>query len=259
MRQKLRAAASVVVISFLGVSNVDAQQIRGEVLDLTNRNHVEGALVTLSDSGGTVVRRVLSGTEGQFALDHVPMGALMVEVEAFGYAASSARNIDFDGQPLFLEIGLEPAPVGMEGIRVSVTPQQPFLRENGYYHRLRVGHGDFLTEDDLARLTPAWTSEVLRRLPSVRVVGREPIIGRGGASLFGSGPRSCVPNIWIDGAAARLATGISGRHDVNAFDNVAPPPEHIAAIEVYPGGATIPARWGGTGAACGVIVIWTKH
>ena len=31
------------------------------------------------------------------------------------------------------------------------------------------------------------------------------------------------------------------------------------AIEVYPGPATVPLQWKGPGAACGLIVIWTKH
>ena len=31
----------------------------------------------------------------------------------------------------------------------------------------------------------------------------------------------------------------------------------VAAMEVYPGGASVPIRFGGTGASCGAIVLWT--
>ena len=33
----------------------------------------------------------------------------------------------------------------------------------------------------------------------------------------------------------------------------------IGAIEVYPGGATVPPQFGGREAACGVIAIWTRQ
>jgi hypothetical protein len=33
----------------------------------------------------------------------------------------------------------------------------------------------------------------------------------------------------------------------------------IGAIEVYPGGATVPPQFGGRESACGVIAIWTRQ
>jgi hypothetical protein len=33
----------------------------------------------------------------------------------------------------------------------------------------------------------------------------------------------------------------------------------IGAIEVYPGGASVPPQFGGREAACGVIAIWTRQ
>jgi hypothetical protein len=33
----------------------------------------------------------------------------------------------------------------------------------------------------------------------------------------------------------------------------------IGAIEVYPGGATVPPQFGGRESACGIIAIWTRQ
>ena len=41
------------------------------------------------------------------------------------------------------------------------------------------------------------------------------------------------------------------------LDNL-PSPKEIAGIEMYPGPATAPLQYGGSGTRCGVILIWTK-
>lgn len=229
----------------------NAQAIQGRVRDLVTLGAVPGAVVTLTRDEA-VLRRVLTGEDGHFALDNVPEGALSLEVEALGYATRADRTVAFDGQPLFLEIGLEPAPVGTEGVVVTVQAQKPHLRAEGYYQRLQRGHGDFVTPDDIARLTPLRPSDLLRRVPSIRLIrGEEPVIGRSSRSTSLRGP--CRPILYVDGVVVRLA-----RPDV-PFNSVIPPPEHIEAIEVYPGGASVPAQWRNTGSACGVIVVWTKH
>lgn len=235
-----------------------AQAIRGRVVDLSTQAAVAGAQVTVTDTSGSVSRRVETDASGQFVLENVPGGPLTIDVAALGYAAASDGRVEYRGQPIFLEIGLEPAPVGAEGIVVTVTPQTPHLRSAGFYDRMKRGHGGFLTPEDIAKLKPVRPSDLVRRLHGVMVVsGREPIIRRGGIG-FSSG-LDCVPNLYIDGVAVRLQTRLDNLWDPQAFDNIIPPAEDIDAIEVFHGGATTPARWRSSSSACGVIVVWTKH
>ena len=240
----------------LGPSALAAQAVRGRVVDLALHAPVAGAEVVVTDTSGTLVRRALTDVDGTFQLDRVPIGLLTLQVSALGYAATADRLVPFDGQSLFLEIGLNPAPVGTDGIVVSVTPQKPHLRLNGFYDRMRRGHGDFLGPEDVAARSVVRPSELLARVGSIKMVaGREPILIRNQRYP----PLTCVPNLYIDGAAVRLDTRIRDIWDPDAFDNVMPPAEQIEALEVYPGGASMPSKWRSSSSSCGAIVVWTRH
>ncbi|HEX5726903.1 MAG TPA: hypothetical protein VFX98_15620, partial [Longimicrobiaceae bacterium] len=59
---------------------------------------------------------------------------------------------------------------------------------------------------------------------------------------------NCPPRLFLDGVPA--STG-------GPIDEVIEP-MNVEAIEVYRGAAEIPAQYGGSSSACGVIVIWTR-
>jgi hypothetical protein len=60
-------------------------------------------------------------------------------------------------------------------------------------------------------------------------------------------------SVYVDGS---LALG-AGRRDPVSIDELVRPGE-IAAVEVYPSAASVPAEYTGTTGRCGAVVIWTR-
>ena len=224
------------------------QVVRGQVTDVATEQPVVSARVAVRNDADSLLVEVVTQATGEFTLLGLPEGVLVVEVSALGYTASAKRQIDYEGDPLFLAIELDPAPLEMEGIDVTVEAQDPFLRQGGYYQRKKVGHGHFLTPEQLNRMSITRPSDMFRRMPAVRVVGNgEPVMGRGPATF-----RECRPAVYQDGMLIRPS------HSRVPFNDVVAPAVWIAAVEVYPGPATTPPQWRGS-AACGVIAIWTRR
>lgn len=253
------STAIVVLLAGIACSpgRASAQELRGEVVDAVTGGGIAGALVSVTDSTASFVRRALTSDDGGFVLIGVPAGAFDVSVEAFGFETTERKRVVLDQGPAFLRIAVAPAPIGTEGITASVERRRPHLQVHGFYDRLERGYGRFVTEDQLSDLVPSRSHEVFRRVTGVKIVAGEPILTRGGSGLRHQGLK-CLPNVWIDGRLARLRTSI-GRLSPQAFDDLLPSPEDIRAIEVYSGGAGTPVQWVGPSSACGVIVVWLKH
>lgn len=234
--------------------------IQGVIRDPSTREPVAGAAVTLSDSAGSAVRRTLTNDQGQFAIPSMDNGRFTVEVEALGYR-TTAGEVTYAGEPLFLDMELRPEPLGVEGISVSVSAQKTHLKLRGFYDRMEHGLGRFLTPDDIAARRVSRTAEFFDRMHGVELVeDREPAFSR---NIMQSYRGICVPNLYVDGIPVRVDPYPKPErlrpNGLETFEALVPPPELIDAIEAYPGGASIPPQWGGSSAACGVIVVWTKR
>lgn len=132
----------------------------------------------------------------------------------------------------------------------SSVPRTDVLLTVGFYERRRAGAGYFLTREQFSRSSPHSASSVLMMIPVLRATirgGRRIIeLRRGRASLS----LDCTPSVLVDGNQV----GSTGEIDVDATV----PVMEIAGIEVYTGGSQVPARFGATGTACGLIAIWTR-
>jgi hypothetical protein len=91
-----------------------------------------------------------------------------------------------------------------------------------------------------------------RPIPGAEVVAADSVTGQ-------------VKRATTDGEGAFLfrfddgtaVVALAGQGSTRSFSQVAPPPEDIGGIEVYRP-FTMPAQFGGFGARCGAVVIWTK-
>jgi hypothetical protein len=71
--------------------------------------------------------------------------------------------------------------------------------------------------------------------------------------------RPCYPTVWIDGQMVHQGTaGTMPGQSGPAFLDSLIGTEEIAGIEVYNSPASMPVQYN-LHAACGVIVIWTRH
>jgi len=148
------------------------------------------------------------------------------------------------------DILLVPSPVMLDSVVTVGVRMSRKLRSAGFEARRRVGFGTFITEADIAARHLRKTSDAFRLIPGVRVTpgffGTTVVIARAESSRLQGGP--CYPKILVDGTVMPTPVDL----------DLLLVPEDIAAIEVYKGPAATPAEFGGVGAACGVIAIWTK-
>jgi hypothetical protein len=235
-------------------SNVRLKDGRGRVdLYLSSPHVVVTGHVRENESGapvsGASVRigpapEQLTDGAGAFRFERLPPGSYDLAVRRLGYAAVlDSVAIEF-GTRVDLTVRVAPEAVPLDPIRVEV--RSLVLERTGFYGRQDRRAGTFITRDDIERRMPTVSSDLLRRVPGLRLVrGRtgDPIaVGRG----------NCPYRFIIDGV--RVNAGFS-------IDEM--PPHWFEGIEVYNGPAGTPIEFsagpGEPNATCGVIVVWTRN
>jgi hypothetical protein len=140
----------------------------------------------------------------------------------------------------------------------------------GFEKRLaRHDGGTFFNRDEIERLHPVRTTDLLRRVTSLTVWDSAGILlptsSSGGKFVWGSpkdisegnkmggkgGPMivNCVMRVAVDGQLKQQGFVIN---DI--------PPQEIHGIELYGGPATMPAEFGGMrqDVMCGIVMVWTR-
>lgn len=181
---------------------------------------------------------------GRFELTSLPVGTHTLEVRRIGFVPEHHIVQLASRAPTTVAVALDEPVRLLEAI--EVTGRTVYSRRHSEIaRRRRTGFGHFIDREELERSASMRVSDVLRRVPGVRVIPSETgeiVQIRDGGSLSGR----CSPTLYLDGM--RLATD----EDVN-FVTMA---NSLEAIEVYTSAAqTPPEYWGGT---CGAILLWTK-
>lgn len=241
-RLVLLVLALVVCASPLGAqANAARGTLTGTVRDSLGMP-VAGAEIVLS--GGT--QRTESNAFGTFRVTDIIAGPVTVRVRRLGF------------RPVTAEVQIEPA--ATTDMKVTVTRivqalSTVFVRGDrkvytgrmaGFYHRRDLGHGHFFTRDQLERQNATMLTDVMRRVPGVRLVNTRLI--RNAVRFRGS--LNCAPLVWVDGSPLSAA-----EFDLDALN-----PLTLEGLEVYSGVSTIPAQFMGMRGLgrCGVIVVWTR-
>ncbi|WP_419940950.1 carboxypeptidase regulatory-like domain-containing protein [Candidatus Palauibacter sp.] len=213
----------------------------GRVLDGRTRRPVAAAAVSVPDRAEVVE----SNRMGRFVLSGLPVGEHELSVRHLGYdplthAVSVRRGVTTE-----VEIGLTADPVELAPL-VATVERPRRLEIKGFYERKYWGEltglGTFITEEDIERWRPLRVSDFVSMLvPSVAPGLKNRRRGSGLSSL------TCRMPVYLDG------------FDVSAgeLDQYVKPLE-VGGIEVYKGLASVPAEFGGPGARCGAVVVWTK-
>jgi hypothetical protein len=192
----------------------------------------------------------LTGVDGRFHLADVPLGIQILDVRMLGYT-TILLPVEIDvGETLHVQVKLEIEPVPLHAVEVTAEPAvAPQLR--GFYERRARGAGFFFTREEIQRMRPGLFTDLLRRVPGVRL---QPVRGPSGSSYQAvtgrmSGSRACPMLYYMDG----VPFPVTGDIGINNLIQ----PEDIAAIEVYSGTARVPLQFHSSSAHCGVIAIWT--
>jgi hypothetical protein len=190
----------------------------------------------------TVSRRAMTGDNGRFRIDGVAEGQLQLRVRRVGFQIS---HVTVDASPLdrSILIALDPVVDVLDAVNVGAQETTKTLspRLAEFYARARTNHlGYFIDEQKLNQLRPEYASDALRAVPGVVVRAT----GRIGNDVK---IRGCAPLVWIDGSRAKGAQIDDVTHGAD-----------VAAIEVYPSTAGVPAQYTDRSATCGTILVWLK-
>jgi hypothetical protein len=108
-----------------------------------------------------------------------------------------------------------------------------------YAHKTKAQFGFFFTPEELQRKNLRVASELMRSVPGVQLI----------QARFGNAirMRGCRPLVWMDGQRVPNAE-LDEVMDAN----------DMAAVEVYPSLAGVPAQYFSPEGRCGTIVVWTR-
>ena len=214
--------------------------------------------------------RRVADAEGVVSYPRVSADSVRVIVRRIGYSVATGwLRSDREGL-----VELTPLPRALAAVTVTER-QNTQLAQRGFYDRMeRVKNGaivgEFITPEDLERLSPMTLSRALRESRYVRVAGRAGNV----ASTEFLGRADCGYTVLVDGVRIEsLQDDLPGLTSMNPRGTSRNAPSRkpsmeelvmgsaIAAIEVYPSAANAPAElqaraMGGRG-SCGIMAIWT--
>lgn len=256
----MRLARSLLLLALLVTSAecLVAQEpglIRGRVLDDASGAAVAGANVELLTLPGRMVRRTIADASGSFVLPVPRDGTFVLSAVRVGYGQARSAPVGIhrgDTLDVILRMNIEAVLLPALEVVASSRIRHPDPGIEGF--RLRTQRdlgGTSITRDQIEQRGPGRVSDLLHHA---------------GLNVWGNGiamrRTGCAPMVYIDGIAVtypHMSNGGSGAEAaaLEAVNMVHP--SSIEGIEVYRGGATLPAELGGSTGQCGVVFIWTKR
>jgi hypothetical protein len=214
---------------------------------------------------------VVSTAGGEFTLAGLPPGRRQLNVHKLGFAPIEAWIDLAPSRTLFVDLELlaTRSLARLDTVRVRAESVHVGTMKGVYERKATSAGGVFIlgAELDSARgtLLPMLIAKRVRGTKIITYEANSALLlasGRGITSLTKlpradpqspSSPAACYSAIYLDGV--RLYSPGDGipvpdlsRYDIGS----------LAAVEFYPGPATTPLEYGGTGANCGTLLLWTK-
>lgn len=264
----LRRQVIAGILTFAGIVPAEGQRwtdsafVRGRV-----RTPAGGAVgrVVVRSRGGQEAR---TSEDGSFVLGRVRRGALSIELSREFYRRlDTSLVVDADTVDLSLVLtplrAIELPPVTVDAERSSGIP--------GFDARRAEGFGRFITRAQIDSSAGSSLAELLRRAATRLRLIRHCHGGMALASATPGGvslsqrphrdplgtcqmPQECYAQIFVDGVRlySMNLPGVPPRLDAFALNG-------LEAVEYYAGGSQVPSQFGGTGASCGTLVLWTRR
>lgn len=194
-------------------------------------------------AGGPQAR---TNERGEWTISQARVGTRMLETRAIGYYPDSrAVDVTLGAPPM--RVVLSTVKAVLDTVRVYASRRLDRTRD-AFEQRRRLGHGHFITAEEIARRNPLQVTDLLRTVPGLHMDRGMP----DSTSLLirGKGGDWCSPAIYVNGTAMH---GLSA----DEVDGWAAPSK-VTAIEVYAGNS-VPPQFEGLMTGCGSIVIWTRY
>ena len=232
----MRLLRLVVVLAISCPAVLNAQLVRGRVLNAANREPVAGVQIVMR---GTVNASALTDSTGWFRIGLAAPGEYTFRTSIIGYLPIEQKLAVNPGEELIVDVSIAPTAIPLNPITIVARGTATGLA--GFYARAeatkRIGGGTVLMKADIERRNATRTSHLFSMVSGTRIVGDTIRFGRGGVP--------CRPQVYVDGLAYS-----NGVVDI--------PPETIAGIEAYRSGSQMPSQYGDR-TGCGVVLIWTER
>jgi carboxypeptidase family protein/TonB-dependent receptor-like protein len=246
----MRFSHAVVITALLSApAGLVGQSLSGRILDAHTRSPLSGVELRLLQED-RVVGMTVSDTAGSYAIRAPGGGRYRLLGSRLGYSEARSDFVELaTGQGVSADLLMSGTTVKVAPLIVE-TPRDYYLDSQGFYERQASRAGDFMTGEQIQRRNPATLSDLLRGLRGIKIqrVNFYNEVYFAGAS--------CYPSIIVDGQTMRWGgKSIGVSQPLDDLVRIA----HIDAIEAYRGGSGAPSQYVGPNAACGVILIWTRH
>lgn len=237
---------------------------------------VDGAVVDSSGHGIPGVDVFLFGSKhgvrtnaaGAYRIDSVDAGLHIVRFRRLGLRPTTLTVSVGPNDVTGIDVVMPPMPQMLEAVVVQTASGNILRLPKGFAERMKHGMGTYFTSDDIDRLHPLYTSDILHRVAGV-FVSQYGLVssGRGVISLPRAAPpveetrgKQLSPDVSgtnVGGACGAMPAYLDGTPMGDQSEINLIPPGAISGIEVYKGLATMPLAVVKP-SPCGAILIWTK-
>ena len=215
------------------------------VYDYQSGFRIKGAQVSLNQ--GEIEGQ--TNLNGHVELQDIEPGTHVISVSFERYSGEVFALNFAEGEMIEIELGLERAPIEMEGIEIVEERLEISLERSGFYKRRATGVGRYLTKEEMDEKGKVLLSDALRGVSGVQVITYEGMK----VAVSRRRGRVCPLKLYINGASL----GGFDASNPNVVDLDSRALEEVAGIEVYVGPSGIPIQYGQYN-QCGVILVWTR-
>lgn len=246
---------------------------RGTIFRDTTGQGLSGVEVLLPE----LQERGITNVAGRFEIHALPTGTWILQIRHPGFKEIVDSIEIRSGRDAQHDYRMVPVAQELNSVRVTAPESRsmsPAMR--GFEERRAAGFGHFISPAELRKIENRKLSEILRALPGTSIYSYRSFrflgSSRGMTSIpdprgRGAGPGmkhaivpdamspvACWVQVFLDGG--RLFTPNSGFDaiDIDQFEG-----RQFEAIEFYGGPASTPTQFGGTGATCGTLVLWSRE
>jgi len=233
-----RSALSVALLG-LTVCPVTAgaqATLSGRVVDSEIGNPLAGATVRIQGRSFTTDRL------GRFQATELVAGQAEVSIQLLGYARADFKVPLPAAGAVEQTFGLDFTGYDLPEIVVEGRVERLMPRYIDFERRRGTGQGAYLRWDEIAKKGVSRVGDALRSVRGVRMRCDQATYEC--YAVMARNPQ-CQPRWWVDGV------------EVGSFHENTPIRD-VYGIEIYRGPGEVPGEFGGSNAACGVIVMWTK-
>lgn len=232
----------------------DSVLLIGQVVEEEGGAPIPFAELTLLDRRGRVIGRSQSHDRGGFSFVARDRVGVSIRAERLGYQENETPFLWFDGHDFF-QVELR-----LDRDAILLAPLEVIARSGGdgssvlanFHHRRVRGFGFYFTREDIERTPANLVTDLLARVPGVRLVSTGPGNRRVIEMSRAASPRGCPAQVYVDGM--HITRG-GASAPIDAVVSIAA----VQGLEVYRGLATVPAEFLSPEAECGVIAIWTRR